>query len=284
MYAYYTERNYKGDLPYTDLATERHRLDLSIPGVEYSKESCRVGEWERIKICSLKGAESIGRPMGLYHTLNTERMDMIMPTVAEDLKDEIASELCRIFDLSDIFPGKILVAGLGNKNLTPDAIGAYAAEKVKPTIHIKEWDRRSFTRLNCAEIGVITPGVAATSGLDAAVTIKAICDLIRPDAVVVIDALASRSVDRLGSTVQICNTGISPGSGLGNPHLAITADTVGVPVIAIGVPTVIDSRVLCGSESDASRMFVSPKEINEIVSSAADIIGGGINRAFGIYL
>ena len=76
MFAYFTERKYGGDLPYTDLAMERHRADTAIPGVEYSKEACRVGEWERIKICSKKGAQSIGRPMGLYHTLKTERMDI----------------------------------------------------------------------------------------------------------------------------------------------------------------------------------------------------------------
>lgn len=284
MFTYFTERKYEGDLPYTDLAMERHRVDTAIPGVEYTKENCSVGEWERIRICSKRGAQSIGRPMGLYHTLKTERMDMIIPRVKEDMMDEVASELCCLFDLSDIFPGRILVAGLGNKNLTPDAIGSAAAEIVKPTIHIKEWDKRSFNKLNCAEIGVITPGVAATSGLDAAVVIKSLCDLIRPDAVIVIDALASRSADRLGSTIQICNSGISPGSGLGNPRLPISVETVGVPVVAIGVPTVIDARVLCSSGNTSEHMFVSPKEINEIVSSSAEIIGGAINRAFGIYL
>lgn len=284
MFQYFTERKYEGDLPYTDLAAERHRADITIPGVEYSKENCRVGQWERIKICSKKGAQSIGRPMGIYHTLNTERMDMIMPDAIDDLKDELAGEMCRMFDLSDVFPGKIIVVGLGNRRLTPDSVGYAAAEKVKPTIHIKEWDRRSFTRLNCAEIGVIVPGVTAESGLEAAVVIKGVCDLVRPDAIVVIDALAARSVDRLGSTIQICNTGISPGSGLGNPRVAITAENVGAPVFAIGVPTVIDSRVLCSSNAGVKHMFVSPNEIGEIVSSAAEIIGGGINRAFGIYL
>lgn len=285
MYNYYTEKNYDGDLPYTDLALERRRADLEIPGVEYSKEDCRIGSWERINICTKSAAKSIGRPLGLYHTLNTHRCDMLLPDEIDDVKDELASELCRIFEDSDIFPGRILVVGLGNRNLTPDAIGSAAADRVKPTMHIKEWDRRSFTDLNCAEIAVITPGVAAGCGLDAAAYVKGICDLIRPDAVVAIDALASRSADRLGSTVQICNSGISPGSGLGNPRLAICKETVGVPVIAIGVPTVIDSRLLCGEvKSDCQPMFVSPKEINEIVSSSAEIIGGGINRAFGIYL
>ncbi len=284
MYGYFSEGCYTGDMPYTDLALERHRADLNIPGVDYSKELRPSGSWERIKISTKRGAESIGRPIGLYHTFNTERFDTLSSDGIEDAKNEIASELCRMFEDSDIFPGRILVVGLGNRALTPDSLGCATADAVRPTMHIKEWDRRAFTRLGCAEIAVITPGVAADSGLDAAVSVKGICDLIRPDAVIVIDALASRSAKRLGSTVQICNSGISPGSGIGNPRLAIGIETVGVPVIAVGVPTVIDSRVLCGEKEFSSPpMFVSPKEINEIVDSSAEIIGAGINRAFGIY-
>ena len=159
-------------------------------------------------------------------------------------------------------------------------------------MHIGEINRRLFEDLNCAEIAVCTPGVAATSGMDASVAIRGLCEVLGPDAVIVIDALASRAVERLGATVQICNTGISPGSGLGNPRQAISIDTVGVPVIAVGVPTVIDSRMFSynpGGERTIARpesypsMLVSPKEINEIVSAAAKIIGGGINQAFGIY-
>ncbi len=284
MYGYFTESSYKGDLPYTDLALERRKADIEIPGIEYSKENCSVGCWERIRISTKRGAESIGRPMGLYHTLGIDRADRLSSDEIEDAKNELASELCQLFELSEIFPGRILIVGLGNRALTPDSIGCATADLVKPTMHIKEWDRRTFTRLNCAEMAVITPGVAATSGLDAAVVVKGVCDLIKPDAVIAIDALASRSAERLGSSIQICNSGISPGSGLGNPRIAIGIETVGVPVIAVGVPTVIDSRVLCGSKDFSDPpMFVSPKEINDIVSSSAEIISGGINLAFGIY-
>lgn len=284
MYGYFSEAYYKGDLPYTDLALERHKADPNIQGVEYSKENCPSGSWERIKISTKGGAESIGRPIGLYHTFNTYRVDLLSKEDIENVKDEIASELCRIFELSDVFPGRIVVAGLGNKSLTPDSVGYATASKVKPTMHIKEMDRRCFTRLGCAEIAVITPGVAAESGLDAVVSIKGLCDLIKPDAVIAIDSLATRSPDRLGSTIQICNTGISPGSGIGNTRLAIGVETLAVPVIAIGIPTVIDSRVLCSEEAfSTTPMFVSPKEISEIISCSSEIIGEAINRAFGIY-
>ena len=284
MYGYFSERSYNGDLPYTDLALERHRVDMEIPGVEFSRESRPLGCWERIKISTKRAAESIGRPLGLYHTLNLPRFDRLSSDRLDDAKNEISNELCRIFDESDIFPGRILVVGLGNRELTPDAIGTVSAKVVKPTMHIKEHDRSTFNRLDCAEIAVITPGVGTDCGLDAAVSVKGICDLIRPDAVIAIDALAARSAERLGSTIQICNSGISPGSGIGNPRLAIGIETVGVPVVAIGVPTVIDSRVLSGTETLYEPMFVSPKEIGEIVDCAAEIIGGGINRAFGIWV
>ena len=230
----------------------------------------------------------IGRPMGVYNTLQTSRMDLMDEESVNDAVNEISNELCYLFDITDIFPGRILIAGLGNPSLTPDSIGPESAKQVKATMHIKDFDLSFFRTLSCAEIAVCTPGVNSSSGLDAAVFIRSLCNEIKPDAVVAIDALASKSVKRLGTTVQVCNTGITPGSGLGNSKSAINERTVGVPVIAIGVPTVIDSRLLiCGEESFNSginqAMMVAPKEINEIADTAARIIGGGINRAFGIY-
>ena len=284
MRKYFTESHYRGDMPYTDLALERHRADLSLPGVEYSRVKTPVGDLERIKISSKIGAESIGRPIGLYDTLSIKRMDLLDSIELLDTADRVAEQLNRIIDDSDIFPGRLLIAGLGNPELTPDSLGVLSAKAVKPTMHIKELNHRVFERLGCAEIAIISPGVMATSGLDAAVTLKGICDLIRPDAVVAIDSLCARSVERLGSTVQISNSGISPGSGIGNPRLSIGEETLGVPVISVGVPTVIDSRLLGGSDSPTCEpMFVSPKEISEIVSAAAEIIGRAINQAFGIY-
>jgi len=284
MKGYYTERNYKGDMPYTDLALERHRADLTLPGVEYYKEETAFGTFERIKISSKSGAESIGRIMGLYDTLSTKRMDLLDSSEILDAIDAVAVRLNRIIDDSEIFPGRIVIAGLGNPELTPDSLGYLSAKSVKPTMHIKELDRRVFEKLNCAEIAVITPGVMASSGLDATVILKGVCDLLRPDLVIAIDSLCARSVERLGSTIQISNSGIAPGSGIGNPRLSLGKETLGVPVIAVGVPTVIDSRMLSeNSPSVCEPMFVSPKEISEIVSVAAEIIGKAINQAFGIY-
>lgn len=293
MYGYFVERKASRDFPYTDLALERRRADTSLAGVYYTKEDCPVGVWEKLRISTKTGADSIGRPIGNYNTLNLSRMDMLDSAGIEDAQDEIAKELCSMFDDSSIFPERIVVAGLGNRRLPPDSIGTRCAEAVKPTMHIKDFDQKMFESLNCAEIAVCTPGVAAVSGLDAALILRGICDIIKPNAIIAIDALASRSARRLGRTIQICNTGISPGSGIGNPRIAISEETMGVPVIAIGVPTIIDSRLFCSNgdgcnnhpfEKEDEAMFVSPKEIDDIVNSAAKIIGEGINMAFGIFV
>ena len=286
MYGYYTERDKNEKFGYTDLACERRRVDLDITGIEYKKEIVPAGVIERIKITSPEGAKEIGRPMGIYDTIELARMDVLDSEGIADAQRELADELIYIFNKTNIFPGRILIAGLGNPTLTPDSIGLECARKIRPTLHISEFDRPFFESLVCSEIAICVPGVNATSGLDALVTVRALTKEIKPDAVIAIDALASRSAERLGSTVQISNTGICPGSGLGNSRSKIDEESVGVPVIAIGVPTVIDSRVFSACHDSHKKsspaMIVSPKEINDIVSAAAEIISGGINQAFGI--
>ena len=285
-YGYFTDRPSDDHIPYTDLACERRRADAEVHGVDYSEEAASCGKWERIRISSEVGAESIGRPMGQYDTLTLDRLDLIDLYTIEDAKDEIAKELCVLCEGLDIIPERVLVVGLGNPNLMPDAIGPLAAAEVKATMHIKDFDRRFFTLLECSEIAVVTPGVRAFSGMDAASVIRGIAGEISPSLVIAIDSIAARESKRLGTTVQMCDSGIFPGSGLGNCAAEITKRSIGVPVIAIGVPTVIDSRMFRLSETDISNepaMFVSPKEICEIAEVGAKIIGGGINQAFGLY-
>lgn len=268
----------------SDLACERRRADTSISGVDYRKEITSGGVWERINITSEAGARSIGRPMGQYDTLTLERMDLMDGGGLADATEEVAVELCRLVDGLGVSPERLLVVGLGNIELTPDSVGPKSADGINATLHIREADIACFSALECSAIAVLCPGVSAKSGMDAAKTVSAVCRTIRPDAVIAIDALSARSPSRLGRTIQLSDTGIFPGSGIGNPRGAITKETVGAPVIAIGVPTVIDARRLSGDECDlrGEAMFVSPKEINGIVNAAARIISGGINQAFGI--
>lgn len=289
MKRYYKPRDEKHIGLCTDLAIERRRADTKIDGIEYRIRESDGGTWEFVRITSEDGAKSIGRPCGIYDTLNTGRMDLLDDDEIMDAQDEIAQKLCELFDAEKIIPDRILVVGLGNKNLTPDSVGPKAAERVKPTLHIKDCDEETFMALECSEIAVITPGVTAQSGIDSSEIVKGVCRRLLPDAVIVIDAFAARSTERLGSTVQLSNTGIFPGSGIGNSRTALSEDTLAAPVIVIGVPTVIDSRVfLAGNDTDSplppdkEAMLVSPKDIDEITNVAAEIIGGAINQAFGI--
>lgn len=287
MRNYFTDRKENEASMYTDLAVERRRANPEVRGVEYRSSECNVGIWESVKISSDEGAKSIGRPKGRYDTLSTGRMDLLSEDEIDDATEEIAKKLCETIDSTSAIPERLLVVGLGNRNLTPDSVGPKAASIVKPTLHIKNFDEEMFESLECSEIAVISPGVTSESGLESSEIIKGVSRRILPDAIIAIDAIATRSVERLGSTVQISDTGLFPGSGIGNSRSAITEDTVGVPVIAVGVPTVIDSRIF-GMPDNAKlkphseAMMVSPKEIDEITTTAARIIGGAINQAFGI--
>ena len=210
-------------------------------------------------------------------------MDDLSEDECEDASDEIARKLCEICDVDRIVPVRILVVGLGNRDLTPDSIGPRAADRVVATMQIMNYDTERFDSLECSEIAVMTPGVSAKSGLDALDWVVGISERLHPDVIFAIDALASRSPDRLGRTVQISDTGIFPGSGVGNTRAEISKRKLGIPVIAIGVPTVMDSRHFSSDGIITGEpMFVSPREIDGIVDSAAKIISGGINQAFGL--
>ena len=268
----------------SDLALERRKASTYVEGVEYKRDVCLGGVWERLKVTSEAGEKSIGRPMGLYDTLTLPRMDTIMPDDIEDAKEEISRELCRICDLCDIFPERILVVGLGNRELTPDAIGPRVADKVDATMHIKNEDSELFEALGCSEICVLCPDVTSNTGVNAATVVKSAVEAIKPSVVFAIDSLASRSEERLGNTIQISNTGIIPGTGVGHGGERIDEDFLGVPVIAIGIPTVMSTATLFGNREGTKKQgyFVSPKGINRIVKNGSEIIGGGINQAFGI--
>ena len=287
MRYYFTERKEKDKSMYTDLALERRRADTSLNGVEYTSSECDGGIWECVRIFSDEGARSIGRPCGNYDTLCTGRMDLLDEDEIADATEAVSRKLCEIIDGIGAFPERILVVGLGNRSLTPDSVGPKAAATVKPTMHIKDFDEEAFESLGCSEIAVLSPGVSAETGMEAAEIVRGISRRIIPDVIIAIDAIATRSTERLGRTIQISDTGLFPGSGIGNYRSALTEDTIGFPIISVGVPTVIDSRVF-GSDNESDgicaegAMLVSPKEIDEIVETASKIIGCAINQAFGI--
>jgi spore protease len=272
---------------YTDLACERGRGRLPQSGVDYRRERNINGVWERISITSNEGAKAMGRPVGLYDSLHTRRLDKMDYEEIMGATEELAGELCEMVEKSGGIGTNILVVGLGNQHLTPDATGPESADRVRPTRHIAEVDDSLFSTLGCARISVLKPGVVAKSGIESATAIEGIAREIKPDLVIAIDSLVARGRERLGSTLQISNTGICPGSGLGKAKREISSGTLGATVISIGVPTVINSEALSpGGEGHGKRgedMLVSPKEVGDIVKNAAEIIGGAINLAFGIF-
>ena len=287
MRSYYTDRRERDACMYTDLAVERRRANTDVKGVEYKSSECGAGVWECVRIFSEEGAKSIGRPIGHYYTLNTGRLDLLLEDEIDDATEEIAHKLCEAVDGVRAVPDRILIVGFGNRNLTPDSVGPKTASTVKPTMHIKDFDEETFNALACSEIAVIAPGVYAESGLDSIDVVKSVARRVLPDLIIAVDSIATRSQERLGSSIQISDTGLFPGSGVGNHRSAFNESTAGVPVISIGVPTVIDSRVFGvkdGNVADFSGepMLVSPKEIDEITTVSSRIIGGAINQAFGI--
>ena len=158
----------------SDLALERHKADTDLGGVELRRERASVGVWERIKISTEAAAASIERPMGHYHTLTLPEMHTLDLSATEDAKDEISRELCRLCEYSSILPDRVLVVGLGAKDLTPDSVGPLTAEEVSPTMHIRQMDEAAFLALECSEIAVISPDVSAKTGIDTAEIVKGI--------------------------------------------------------------------------------------------------------------
>lgn len=282
MYTYYYEKEKAEKDFYTDLATERRKADVKCDGIEYEKKLTLIGTWERVRITNEEGERCVMRPIGVYDTLTTERLDKLCEDELFDAREELAGRLCELLEENGIFPGRLLVVGFGNKNLTPDSVGPKSAAIVKPTLHISEYEPDLFDELDCSEIAVFCPSVPAICGLDSSDSVRSLCERLMPDVVLAIDSIMTKSPDRLGSTFQLSTTGLFPG-GIGNLHSPITKSSMGAPVISIGVPTVIDCRSLC-PEFSGEPLFISPREIDEITNNAAYVIGGAINQAFGLDL
>lgn len=218
----------------------------------------------------------MGRPRGDYITLEFPDVSVSVP---DNLKEVIRNEL------NSLLPEKrrlILAAGLGNSDITPDALGPAAARRIFATRHISPELSKTAGLEGLRQVAVIAPGVLGQTGIEAGELIKAAADRIKPDAVIVIDALAAKSPNRLFKTVQICNTGISPGSGVKNSRKEISEKTVGVPVIALGVPTVIDTDTLIeeitgAAPAQKSGMFVTPKEVDMLTVRLSEILGEALN-------
>ena len=226
----------------TDLAMEAHELlcaqsGAAIPGAECRTVFRRGCSVTSVHIETEGAAQRLGKPCGRYVTLDLSALQKNSGELLARASRAVAAELRLL--LGEHTRG-VLVAGLGNAGMTPDAIGPKSAEHVLVTRHLRQED--GFSSL--CPVSVLTPGVLGQTGIEAMETLRGAVRAVQPDAVIAIDALASRSLARLCTSVQLSDTGIVPGSGVGNHRCPLSRDTLGVPVYAIGVPTVVDAATL----------------------------------------
>ncbi|MBE6719470.1 MAG: GPR endopeptidase [Ruminococcaceae bacterium] len=253
----------------TDLAVESYEAEskTKLDGVIVREEDGVT----TVDVINENGAAAIGKPVGKYITLevssfvnDTDIFDGRLDNFADILKKLLPSDI-----------SSVLVAGLGNDNITADALGPKTGEYILSTRHIINDLKKAFGTENITSVASVATGVLGDTGIETAEIIKGVASQIEPSCVIVVDALAASSAERLGTTVQFSDSGISPGSGVGNHRHEISAKTLGVPVVSVGIPTVVSVSAI--NSSVGSGAYVTPREIDRIIQQGAKLIGMGIN-------
>ncbi len=260
----------------TDLAVERREMTPGeIPDGVVFEESDSLGiKTTKIEITNENGEKALDKPKGRYITVELDDpfsakgdCDAAVNAVSGSIGELLSPD------------GLVLVAGLGNENITPDALGPLCVNRIFATRHISEKSGQ-LGLPELREVAAISTGVLGQTGMETGEILSSICEKIKPSAVIVIDALATGSAKRLGKTVQITDTGICPGSGVGNSRKKLDSRTLGTTVISIGVPTVIDASTLCGKkETDTEKMMVTPRDIDRIIDEMSSFLALSINLA-----
>ena len=272
---------------HTDLALEARELwqesageTTKLPGVRAREHKVRGVTVTVVEILDAQGAQALRKPEGTYVNLELEKGLLREPAGFSRAAAQLGRELARLIPQE----GPVLVAGLGNAAVTPDAIGPRALDHLVVTRHLGA----NFPRLRA--VSAMAPGVLGTTGLESVEVIRGLVERAQPVCVVVVDALASRSPERLCSTVQLATTGITPGSGVGNRRAAFDRQTLGVPVLAVGVPTVVEASTLlhdtleqAGAGTARHRisfdrtLVVTPRDIDARVGQISRLLGYGIS-------
>ena len=288
----------------TDLALEAketvQKPDEEIRGVRVEEE--KDGEKEiyitRVMIETKNGAKIMGKPMGTYITLEAPNM----ATPDEDYHREISEKVAG--QIRELLPDEkeelsVLVVGLGNRDVTADALGPNVADQLHITRHVvREFGKAAYNRNKMHMISAIVPGVMAKTGMETCEIIRGEVEQTKPDVIIAIDALAARSTKRLNRTIQITDTGVQPGSGVGNHRHALTQESLGIPVIGIGIPTVVDAGTIVGDAveqveremlfcsdmhslkmAELQNMYVTTKDIDDVVNRLSYTISEAINIA-----
>ena len=276
----------------TDLAIEcREMFGAEIAGVESLVHDSDGITVTRVKVTTDEGAKQIGKPMGDYVTVEIDSMLLENEDVVDRISGAVCDELKKLILLKNT--DSVLIVGLGNRYITPDSIGPKAVSKITVTRHITKEAQMGFD-FNVRAVSAVAPGVLGITGIETGEIVKGVVEHIKPSLIIAVDALAARSMKRLGTTVQLSNTGICPGSGVGNNRKELTEKTLGVPVIAVGVPMVVDAVTLAldilgekeinsrvdSTLSDRSKnMIVTMNDVDAISEKISTIIADGINMA-----
>ena len=305
----------------TDLALERrdlynkaHNIENDIDGIETEEENVDENiSVSRVKITNEKGEEAIGKKRGNYITVDVKNLKIANEEEIQKTSEVVTKELKALLEKHVTEKDSILVVGLGNIYVTPDSLGPKVINEVDITRHLLEYMPEVLDE-NTREVSAISPGVLGTTGIETMEILKGIIDNVKPKLVIIIDALASRHIERISSSVQLSDTGIVPGAGVGNARKELTESTLGIPVIAMGIPTVVEAATIAADsltlfikkaqENGESNDFlntlqeedkyqiikeilapeeynfiVTPKEIDSLIEKMKDIVARGINFA-----
>ena len=271
----------------TDLALEsaqlwREQNPGELPGVRSRELHCKGFPVTEVEVLNEEGERAVGKPAGHYRTLELGSRQGRSADYFPRLVEALAEELRSLLALKE--GESVLVVGLGNRNVTPDAVGPWAVEQTVVTRHLVSARPEQFGQFR--PVSAVATGVLGTTGVESGELVRALCGQLHPAAVVAVDALAARSAQRLCTTIQLADTGIVPGSGVGNARFALTEEALGTRVIAVGVPTVVRGAVLCANlggtreEQEAlGELFVTPKDIDDTASELSRAIGWGLSLA-----
>ena len=305
----------------TDMADERrdiykkaNKLEGDIPGIEtIEKISNENIKSSVVKIINEEGEKAIGKPIGTYVTVDIKNLRLADDDEIENASNIISEELASIVDEKIGKQDEILVVGLGNQFVTPDALGPKVSQEIEVTRHLLKYAPECVIK-GARSVCTIAPGVLGTTGIETLEIIKGVVDNVKPKLIIVIDSLASKSIERISSTIQISDTGIVPGAGVGNTRKELSKNTLGVPVIAIGVPMVVDLATITNDcfeifienlQSQAKsndylnnlknqdnyeeiktalnprdyNMIVTPKEVDDLIENMKNIVAKSINYA-----
>lgn len=288
----------------TDMAIERrdlyknaNKIEDEISGIECLEEKIDDIKITRVRILNEEGEKALQRKIGNYITIDIKKINNITEEKEKKIIDVFSKELKKIIDKHINETDEILVVGLGNLYSTPDSLGAKVVENTEITRHIKKYIPNVIDK-NTRSVSAVTPGVLGTTGIETVEIVKGIVSNIRPKLVIAIDSLCSKNIERINKSIQISDTGIIPGGGVGNKQEELSEDTVGIPVIAIGIPTVLDAATIVIDTLNACNIvvkeneivekmklnnfnfIVTPKEIDELIDNMSSIVSEGINLCF----